>query len=127
MQVLRPALVTGVDVLREYETGKIIKHIFTYTIDLPVGMISVARVMSSGDTPSTSTTRRKISVPFGYAEPPDQRLVEGVNEASLLFRRDATGWDMGVRNRHFCLPVLTMSWIFAILTIGADVRNSRFD
>jgi hypothetical protein len=83
--------------------------------------------MSSGDTPSASTTRRKIAVPFGDAEPLDQRLVEGVDEASLLFRREATAWDMGVNNRHYCLPVLTMSRIFAILTIGADVRTSRVD
>jgi hypothetical protein len=91
MQVLRSGPVTGVDALCEYGIGKIIKHIFTYTIDPLVGMISVARVMSSGDTPSASTTRRKRAVPFGDAAPPDQRLVEGVDEASLLFRREATG------------------------------------
>ena len=49
------------------------------------------------------------AVPFGDAEPLHQRLVEGVGEAALLFRRETTGRDMGVENRHYGVSVLAMN------------------
>jgi hypothetical protein len=44
------------------------------------------------------------AVPLGDAQPLHQRLVEGIGEAALLFRREATNWDVGVENRHAISP-----------------------
>jgi hypothetical protein len=60
-------------------------------------------------------TEHDEAIPFEDAEPLNQRLIEGIGEAALLFRREATGWDMGVENRQFRFSMLAVSWIFRYL------------
>jgi hypothetical protein len=59
---------------------------------------------------------------------PAQRLVESVGKPALLFRREATGGNMEVENRHFRVSALAMSWVWvAILPIRVYAPIYRFD